>query len=66
MFKITVLIIEGPDLVGKTTAIEKLGKHFQVGHSYFMREITIPDGVTIDDITSEYVYGILTIHIPKK
>ena len=27
----TVLIIEGPDLSGKTTAIEKIAKHFNSG-----------------------------------
>lgn len=35
-------------------------------NSYFMREIIVPDGITIEDITTEYVDGILTIHIPKK
>lgn len=32
----------------------------------FMREITVPEGVTIDDLTTKYVDGIFIIHIPKK
>ena len=35
-------------------------------NKFFMREITIPEGVTVDDITTEYVDGIFIIHVPKK
>lgn len=48
----TLIIVEGPDLVGKTTAVEKIAKHFKRG--FLIKNLYKPKVACDDSIWAQY------------